>query len=51
MTLGTLRDQVIYPDTIGDMKRKGWTDETLEGILERVFLKYVVEREGGSFIK
>ena len=42
---------MIYPDTIGDMKRKGWTDETLEGILERVFLKYVVEREGGSFIK
>jgi len=47
MTLGSLRDQVIYPDTFGDMKRKGWTDETLEEILERVFLKYVVEREGG----
>lgn len=48
MTLGTLRDQIIYPDTIGDMKRKGWTDSTLEGILDLVFLKYVVEREGGK---
>lgn len=47
MTLGSLRDQVIYPDTIGEMKRKGWTDEMLSGILENVFLKYVVEREGG----
>eukprot|EP00111_Clytia_hemisphaerica_P017446 TCONS_00051624-protein len=47
MTLGTLRDQVIYPDSIGEMKRKGWTDETLEGILEQVYLKYVIEREGG----
>lgn len=47
MTLGTLRDQVIYPDTIGDMKVKGWTDKTLEGILDLVYLKYVVEREGG----
>ena len=47
MTLGTLRDQVIYPDSIGEMKRKGWTDETLEGILDQVYLKYVIEREGG----
>jgi len=47
MTLGTLRDQVIYPDTIGDMKRKGWTDEGLERIMRTVYLAYVVVREGG----
>lgn len=50
MTLGTLRDQIIYPDTIGDMKRKGGTDNTLEEILELVFLKYVVEREGSKLV-
>lgn len=47
MTLGTLRDQVIYPDSVSDMKAKGWTDDDLESILDEVFLKYVVTRENG----
>ena len=29
------------------MKKKGWTDKTLEEILEVVHLKYVVNRERG----
>ncbi|PAV90000.1 hypothetical protein WR25_24020 isoform B [Diploscapter pachys] len=47
MTLGTLRDQVIYPDTAIQMRRKGVTDEDLAKILNIVHLEYIVEREGG----
>jgi len=36
MTLGTLRDQVIYPDTEEQMKRKGFDDKALEGFLNKV---------------
>ncbi|PAV89999.1 hypothetical protein WR25_24020 isoform A [Diploscapter pachys] len=48
MTLGTLRDQVIYPDTAIQMRRKGVTDEDLAKILNIVHLEYIVEREGGG---
>ena len=36
MTLGSLRDQVIYPDTPQDQKAKGITDEQLEEYLKMV---------------
>lgn len=36
MTLGTLRDQVIYPDRQLDMLRKGFVDSDLEEMLEKV---------------
>ena len=50
MTIGSLRDQVIYPDTVEEMKSKGFSDALLEDILERVYLRYVITREGGLFI-
>lgn len=46
MTLGTLRDQVIYPHTHQDMRQKGRTDADLEEHLERVKLSYLLNREG-----
>ena len=39
MTLGTLRDQVIYPDTADDQYSKGITDEQLEEFLKQVINK------------
>ena len=36
MTLGTLRDQVIYPDSEADMLKKGFTDKNLEQFLDLV---------------
>ena len=47
MTVGSLRDQVIYPDTTGEMSAKGWTDEDLTRILNIVTLTHIIAREGG----
>uniref|UniRef100_A0A8C9VUK6 ATP-binding cassette, sub-family D (ALD), member 1 n=1 Tax=Scleropages formosus TaxID=113540 RepID=A0A8C9VUK6_SCLFO len=47
MSVGTLRDQVIYPHTQEEMREHGFTDEELEGILNTVNLRYILEREGG----
>lgn len=44
---GTLRDQIIYPHSIADMRRKGASEEKLQEILVEVKLDYLVSREGG----
>lgn len=41
MTLGTLRDQIIYPHTHEEMKRRGRTDIDLQRYLELVQLPYL----------
>lgn len=47
MCLGTLRDQVIYPHTKEEMRRRGKDDNLLTEHLERVQLSYLLQREGG----
>lgn len=47
MTLGTLRDQIIYPHTYEEMKRRGHTDSDLLRFLELVQLPYLQVRERG----
>ncbi|XP_028166715.1 ATP-binding cassette sub-family D member 3-like [Ostrinia furnacalis] len=47
MTLGTLRDQVIYPQTREEMVRRGRTDAQLTKFLELVQLAYLSARDGG----
>ncbi|PIK36473.1 putative ATP-binding cassette sub-family D member 2 [Apostichopus japonicus] len=42
MSMGTLRDQIIYPDTPEKMQAKGFSDNDLEEILETVNLQYIV---------
>ncbi|XP_017482076.1 PREDICTED: ATP-binding cassette sub-family D member 3 [Rhagoletis zephyria] len=47
MTLGSLRDQVIYPHTRDDMIRSGKSDEDLMKYLDIVQLTYLEQRENG----
>lgn len=46
MTLGSLRDQVIYPDTLEDQMKKRTSDWVLKEYLDNVQLGHILEREG-----
>jgi ABC-type uncharacterized transport system fused permease/ATPase subunit len=47
LAIGKLRDQIIYPDSLEDMKRKNITDDQLMEIMDIVNLRSVIVREGG----
>lgn len=50
LAIGTLRDQIIYPDSVEDMNRKDISDNDLMIIMEIVNLQQVVAREGGLIL-
>lgn len=47
LSIGTLRDQVIYPHSEMDMRDAGRRDTELHRVLEEVRLGYLPDREGG----
>ena len=47
LSVGTLRDQVIYPHTEVDMQEAGRRDIELSRVLEAAKLGYLPDREGG----
>lgn len=47
LSIGTLRDQVIYPHTEVDMREVGRRDSELQRVLDEAKLGYLPEREGG----
>jgi ABC-type uncharacterized transport system fused permease/ATPase subunit len=44
---GSLRDQVIYPDSYEDMINKNLNDSDIMNIFEWVNLVHIAKREGG----
>jgi ATP-binding cassette, subfamily D (ALD), peroxisomal long-chain fatty acid import protein len=47
LSLGTLRDQIIYPHSAMEMQESGRYDHELKSILEDARLAYLPDREGG----
>ncbi|SAM05940.1 hypothetical protein [Absidia glauca] len=47
LSLGTLRDQILYPDTVEEMHERGVSDKDLLDILHIVQIGHIVDREGG----
>jgi ATP-binding cassette subfamily D (ALD) long-chain fatty acid import protein len=47
MVTGSLLEQVIYPHSYAEFLESGTTLEDLMGILEKAYLGYLPEREGG----
>ncbi|KAK0669336.1 ABC transporter transmembrane region 2-domain-containing protein [Cercophora samala] len=47
LSIGTLRDQVIYPDGEADMREKRKSEYDLKRALEQAKLGYLPDREGG----
>ncbi|ORY46787.1 hypothetical protein BCR33DRAFT_753456 [Rhizoclosmatium globosum] len=47
LPIGTLRQQIIYPQTLDEFEESGRSDEDLYQVLRTVHLAYIPDREGG----
>lgn len=47
LSRGTLRDQIIYPDTLYEFRAKNGSEEDLRQILETLEIESVINRPGG----
>ncbi len=47
LSIGTLRDQIIYPDGEADMRDKRKTEYDLKRVLDQARLGYLPDRAGG----
>lgn len=47
LSRGTLRQQIIYPDSVREMRDKGITDNDLMRIISIVEIEHIVDRPGG----
>jgi ATP-binding cassette subfamily D (ALD) long-chain fatty acid import protein len=47
LSAGSLRQQIIYPDSVRDMRDKGVSDSDLLRILRTVEIEHIVDRAGG----
>lgn len=45
MSIGSLREQIIYPDSLEDMENKNFTEEKLREILKMVSLEHIANRD------
>lgn len=51
MSIGSLREQIIYPDTLEDMIEKNVTEEKLKEILRMVSLEQIAIRDSFDEVK
>ncbi|KAH8418145.1 hypothetical protein KR009_001140 [Drosophila setifemur] len=51
MSIGSLCDQIIYPDTRDDMKRKQITENELKSILKMVSLEHIAQRDSFDVVR
>ncbi|KAH8298696.1 hypothetical protein KR018_006900 [Drosophila ironensis] len=51
MSIGSLCDQIIYPDTRDDMKRKDITENQLRNILKMVHLEHIAQRDSFDVVR
>ncbi|XP_055922164.1 ATP-binding cassette sub-family D member 1 [Eupeodes corollae] len=51
MSIGSLCDQIIYPETREDMLRKGVTEAQLKDILKMVSLEHIAQRDTFDIIR
>lgn len=51
LSIGSLRDQIIYPDTVTEMVRRGYTETDLIEIMRTVSLEHIVVRDSFEVVR